>query len=507
MFKIKDRTHFITVLVVFITCIITAILQGSSFYNLSHSTKVTTFVIISIVYALCIIAFAVGKRLNDDNIVIFIVLGAMLIRGTYVLLSGIDARQHDTGYYLGYDSATINPGHLGYIEFIYKFKRIPDFDPYLYFGYFHPPLHHIIAAVWLTLQRALHVVEEQAFENLQILTMCYSGLSITALYRIFKELKISGKGLCIGLSFMALHPALIIMAGSVNNDMLTIFLSVLIVYYGLRWIREPDSWGAIIKVALAIGFGMLAKFNSSMMAFPVGLVFLLHLINKFKTKDGKEIWGIIKKYLVFAAIVAPMGFCWILRNYINWHRLPSVDSNGADSVLYMKMYSLWERFGIPAFSDWRFEFPFHPFSAASCHNVWVIMFQTGLFAEEYPTDLEGFWLVAACVAFVLSLVLAAITFVLLFKAFLDKRNSLWERIYLTSGYVLTIIFYILFQRVYPFTCSADFRYIVITLLYIALTLGLSNKYYGDKWYMKVINILMIAFMALITLVYQFWGCW
>jgi len=135
------------------------------------------------------------------------------------------------------------------------------------------------------------------------------------------------------------------------------------------------------------------------------------------------------------------------------------------------------------------------------------MFQTGLFAEEYPAELSGFWLYAACASFILSLVLALIMFVLLFKVFLSKENSFENRIYLTSGYVLTLIFYILFQRVYPFTCSADFRYILITLLYVALTIGLGNKIFGDKWYMKVVNILMITFLVLITLVYQFWGCW
>jgi hypothetical protein len=63
-----------------------------------------------------------------------------------------------------------------------------------------------------------------------------------------------------------------------------------------------------------------------------------------------------------------------------------------ESAMYTGPYSVWSIIGIPAFSDWNASFPFHPISAEASHNTWVILFQTGLFAEAYPAGMNDYLL-------------------------------------------------------------------------------------------------------------------
>ena len=102
---------------------------------------------------------------------------------------------------------------------------------------------------------------------------------MTATWKILKALDVNGSGLFIGLAFMVFHPATIIMAGSVNNDMLTILFMCLIILEAIKWIQNKDLAG-LIRLALYIGFGMITKLNSAVLAIPLGLIFLMHWLRK-----------------------------------------------------------------------------------------------------------------------------------------------------------------------------------------------------------------------------------
>lgn len=81
-----------------------------------------------------------------------------------------------------------------------------------------------------------------------------------------------------------------------------------------------------------------------------------------------------------------------------------------------------------------------------------------------------------------------------------------------------LISFAVFVIIYPYTCSSDFRYVAICLVYVSIALGLGNKYYltvpavstGERVkaaVMHIINSGTVAFCILITLIYTFWGRW
>lgn len=535
------KTDLCVIFTILAFCIATAIAQGTGFFYSPHYTKVLVLTCLFVAYTGLLFYLKWSGHLNEESIVFMIILLGVLMRCGYVLLSGLYERQHDAGAYTGMGTDFVNPGHIGYIEYIYKFHKLPDLNPYELFAYYHPPLHHIISFLWLQLNIMLGVAEDLAFENLQILPLFYSCLCMAVTWKILKVLNIEGGGLYIGLAFMAFHPATIAMAGSVNNDMLTILFMCLTILESLKWIQNKNLSG-LIKLALCIGFGMITKLNSAVLAIPLAIIFLMHFISLIRLRKRNLIFTWIKNYCIFAIIVAPIGLSWIVRNLIRFGEKPGVPVPGETSPMYTAAYSLWERLGIPAFSDWNFAFPFHPISAKACNNTWVIMFHTSLFTEEYPVNLSDILLILCQITFVLAVVFGVITAFLLaavlFRQALprygdpqgislspgrltDKKTGLENSIFLLTGYIIMLISFAAFVIIYPYTCSSDFRYVAVCLVYISIALGLGNQYYlcpaalrEDGFFAKlhavfmhIINWGIMMILVFSALIYAFWGRW
>lgn len=514
------KTTLCMVLTIIASCLLTAVAQGSSFFYTSHYVKILVLACLFFLYIGVFLYLKVSRRLNENTIVFMMILLGVLFRCSYVLLSGLYDRQHDAGAYTGMGTDFVNPGHIGYIEYLYKFHKLPDLNPYELFAYYHPPLHHIISCIWLQLNIWLGVTEELAFENLQILPLFYSCLCMLVTWKILRVLEIKLNSLYIALAFLVFHPASIVMAGSVNNDMLTMLFMCLVLLGSLQWIRHKDLKG-LIKLALYIGFGMITKLNSAVLAIPLAIIFLMHFISVIRAKDKLLLIKWIRNYCIFGVIVAPIGLSWIIRNLIRFGEKPGVPVPGETSPMYTDHYNLWERLGIPSLANWHFDFPFHPISAKACHNTWAIMFHTSLFAEEYPADIPDVLLVLCQITFILAVALGMTTAILLVIVLLNKRTRREDTVFLLTGYVVMLISFAAFVIIYPYTCSSDFRYVIICLVYVAIALGLGNKYYlstsllqqtnhSDKAKascMHVINIGIIILLTSITLIYIFWDRW
>ena len=489
---------FITAVV---TSVITAILQYADFLSLYHRYKGKILAVTFVLLIASLIFLTLKHKLNEDTGAEFIFVVSSVIRSAYVLISGLYERQHDAGAYTGAATDFVNPGHIGYAEYIYKFGKIPQIDPYSIFGYYHPPLHYIIEAIWIKINVLLGVSEECAFENMQIPTLFYSCLLIIICYQILSVLDIRGRNRIIALAFIAFHPATIIMSGSVNNDMLTVLFMAIVILLTLSYIREKTV-KTLVLLALGIGFGMLTKLNAVVMAAPVGLVFLIHFIQICKTKNKSDILLWVRNYIIFAILAMPIGLSWIIRNLIRFGKFPAALSPGTDSPMYTGDYSLWERIGIPGLSQWHFDFPFHPLRASACCNTWAIMFHTAIYAEEYPVDIEAPLLLLCQITFILGIILAADVLIMLIKVCLDKRTAFEDRIFIMTGYIAIIFSFVVFVLVYPYTCSSDFRYIAICLVYSVIAIGLANKYKYKK--IAVFNGAIFLFLVMIHIIYLLW---
>lgn len=477
----EKSTYVKSRLIIFVMAVITAILQGNYYTSIAFGAPRQEQIIIILTVAILAIALFAARffngNLSEEKSILYIVFGGMLLRVFYVLFTDICTLQNDGGTFTGFGTSQINNGHIGYIEYIYKFFHIPDMDPYEYFGYYHPPLHHIIEAIWLSIQRMIGVPEQLAFENLQIPTLIYSGLCIIVMMHILEECEVPKKIIPFGMILFAFHPRMMVLAGSVNNDMLALLLLLVTIWRTLVWIREKTLKN-IILIALALGFGMVSKLNTAICAFSIALIFLLYLIEVLKTQNLVLIKDAVIQYVVFAVICIPIGLSYIVRNLILFGEKPGIPSPALipeQSVLFTGDYSVWSIIGVPLINDLNVSFPFHPLSAQASHNTWVILFQTGLFAEAYPTDINDFLLAFAQIAYVASIIVAMLTTVIFIVQYAKKfmkqireKSDVKRTLFLLSTYIFMLVSYGLFIFKYPYTCSSDFRYMTACLIFTSL---------------------------------------
>ena len=90
-------------------------------------------------FGLFLYGYRLYKRneLTFEKIILLLFLSGLILRLGYGTYTYVYTRQHD----LGRDENDV--GHVGYIANIYYYFKLPSNNAY---QFYHPPLHHIIAA-------------------------------------------------------------------------------------------------------------------------------------------------------------------------------------------------------------------------------------------------------------------------------------------------------------------------------------------------------------------------
>lgn len=503
MKKITLSLNNAILLIIAFFCLLATLIQGiPALSAISRDNKMLICIGIFFFTLLILLYYKITGQLTEEHVLLAIIFLGMTLHFSYTILSGLYERQHDEGVYTGIATAQINPGHIGYIEYIYKFRKLPDMNPYQLFSYYHPPLHYVLSGLWLILLTALGMPEELAFENLQILPLFYSGLFMLLTLLILKKMGAAGRSLSAGVFLAAFHPSLTFMSGSINNDMLSTVLLACCILCTLNWL-ENKTLRTLLPLALSIGFGMLCKINTAIIAFPIGFIFLLDFIKTIRAKDKALLRRSLANYGVFGITSAAIGLSWIIRNLILFHVKPGISSATESSVMYTGAYSLWERIGIPSFSDWHFSFPFHPLKGDVIHNTWVIMFQTSLFAEVFPVELQGLPLFLCRIAYLLAILFGTLAGALFIVRQLQKKQTERESaLFLLTGYLTFLLSFALFSIKYPYTCSSDFRYITISLIYTAA--AFTGK---ETRFSRFVRIGVCITLLLTTIIFMIWRQW
>lgn len=328
---------------------------------------------------------------KENRTILILSMSAFFLKAFYVMYTTIDYRQHDAGSYQG------GYGHLGYIGYLATHRlRLPDTDPRIIEQFYHPPLHHMIAAVWVKINMKLGFSDSRSYENIQILTLAYSMLMLYFIYQIIKLLQFDQKNTIFLFSLFCFHPYTILLSGSVNNDLLCILLLTATIYYAICWYREKTCM-LIIKIALCLGFSMLSKASGVLIAPALAILFLLSL---FQNKN--EFWKLCKQYIVFGIISIPIGMSWSVYNYIKWgvpfDYIPIV---GTDSPQYLGNISLWERL-----ADFKWPFGSNVFvslNAAQERNMWITIIKELVF-DEFTIGQDRWGILGANILFYVNVI-------------------------------------------------------------------------------------------------------
>ncbi len=299
----KDNGQFKPIVLIAVAALFLAFV-----FDLSKESITDASFVFLVICTLIVIVFF-GKNL-PGSAVLYAMLSGMFVKLAYVIYTPVWCRQHDV---IDFGAGE---GHAAYIEYILSHKALPDFDPRSVWAFFQPPLHHTISAVWMWLGIRFRLPEKQIYKNVQILPLVYMFLLTFTVYLICSELKMRSGGKAVAMLIASFHPIYILMSGSINNDALSVMLTVVALYVAIRWYLYPTT-GKIIALALSIGLAMSAKLSAALIAPPVAIMMIYKIVRDTgKFKDRKKLISYILELIPFAIVVFPLGLWWSIRNKI-----------------------------------------------------------------------------------------------------------------------------------------------------------------------------------------------
>jgi len=457
-------------------------LQNS--FNINHLFVCCT-IGFGLVNILILLLFKLYKPIHG---ILFLFLTIFAVYFEYVSYTPYWLRQHDSRQFWNYQYG----GHFGYIGYIFQNNHLPTVNPKDYWCFFNPPLFYLISTGILQLQTSLGLEMDKAFENLQFISMIYTLIFDIYVYRILKKVGIQ-KSLAIVLAFVLFSPALIIMSGSINNDILSIALSTMALFYAIKWF-ETDKLLDLIIVAFSISLAMMTKVSTALIAIPIAILFIIRFI-----KNRQD----YKKYLlhfgIFALIALPIGLWFPIKNWVQYDISPTyVQSIDPDTPINLSKYSTFDRF-------------FTVSSGENLKNINVLMEEEKLDYNIFFTTLKSFVVdetieyddikildVTIHILFYISIAIAIMSFVNLVYDIIKykevKNNWLWLFLFL---WILEIGSYLKFCFDFPFPFTMNIRYIIPTLISFAAITGIaSDKNKILFW----INALLIASFSITSIV-------
>ena len=417
--------------------------------------------------AVCVGAFfylLACKKLSTRNVILLLFAAGFIMRLSYIVAMSTGQVQHDVY------SPGAGAGHAGYIEYLYNNGPLPDFDVRTLDQFYHPPLHHIICAVWMRLQTLMGVEYLSAYENIQILTLFYSCLCLILAYKIFRRAGLSGAALITATTVISFCPTFYFLSGSINNDILSITFMLGAILNTLYWYKSR-SMGRMICIALCIGLGMMTKLSVWMVAPAVALVFIFVFFT-----DIKNWLKNLVQYSVFIIICAPIGLFWSVRNFLRWGvPFTYVQRLSERSAQYIGDIPLLTRlFDLSPyqFADVAPQFTMYK-NGYDEFNPLVGFFKTsafdeGICARRY-SQLPGF----SHILFFSVVILGLAGFVGMIIMLIKKKSKMdgLTKAFFASLYFVIFTMYYYFCLDFPHVCTMNVRYGVPLIVIGALSLG------------------------------------
>ena len=437
---------------------------------------IRTLMLIVPIFSLAYGCYLKGNgKLNIKNLTFLLMITGFSLRVGYAFYTGVASRQHDVEMYNGSQLNLNGAGHFSYIYTIFSTGKLPE---EIRWQFYHPPLWHATIALFMKIMQIFHPSYGVAklFEESIVVSAFVGCVTLYAfkdlLFILFNEDKqdISLKNknnilIAIVFSLLTFHSQFFIMSSWMNNESMAFMFMLLTLIYGIKF-HKRRKWSDIILCGLMLGLGATSKVSVAIICIPLGVIFTYDFVEEIKQKHLKSI---TLKALTFVAICLPISTWFVIRNIILFGN-PSIGVPGIDpntSSLGVIKYSFWQRFGIPNLFKGINESVFcilRPNANGYLdYNVWLYTFKCSVFGEYSYWQGELF----AKILLFFNILLALFSlFCMVFINIKDRKNKEFLKINIVMDiiYVINIFSYIVFQILYPVTCTQDFRYMTMILL-------------------------------------------
>lgn len=444
---------------------------------------------------------------NETLYFLFATLGGILLRLIYVIRIPYYVNQHDAGDFTS--------GHIGYICYLLEHNwKLPDFNPTTVWSFYHPPLHHYLAAFCAKISLSCGFSLEQALENVQFLTVFYGVCILLVSYQLLKKFRLRGFSLLLPYTILCIHPSLIILSGSINNDELCLLFTLLTAYGAILWYEKPTLKRVCI-LALLFAATMLTKMSGLLLAPVVGILFLVKLL-----QERKEWKSLFSQFFAFAILCIPLSLSFSIRNLILWHVNPFFTLSLGDYMYTGN--NLLER--IFLFHKEQFASPFVIYNVtpdnmlAVDRNIVFYLLKTSLFGDKFFLTADSPYIGIAWGLHLVNLLLILIAFIgmiieiirLLSTILKEKKfTSCIAELFLFLLYGCSMGSFLMFCFKYPNACSQDFRYINLTLFINMIFFGIfwtNMKKELFLWKLLKNTIVILTSLFIIFTVILFLNC-
>ena len=427
-----------------------------------------TIIPLLFIYMLSIFLLLNNKKSYKENIFYLIFVLGLLLRTIYILYTSIYIRQHDV-------LALNEEGHLGYIYILFKTYKLPTTNAW---QFYHPPAWHILGAIWLKINNLLKIDLFTSIEGIQIITTLLSSFIIIIVDKINIKLNIKNKYRYLIDLLFAVHPALILLSGSINNDCLLIFLEFLTILQLINWYNLPNIKNTIY-LAITTGICVMTKANGALIAIPILYIFINKFIYYLKN-NKKQIKQFISKIITFGIISLPIGLWFQVRSLILFSKT-EIPSPG--DWLYTGNHSIISRFITINLKEL-----FHYANMDKDYNLPSFIIKSSLFGEYSFNNLSN---IIKYTLLITNIILIIISTIFIIKYLFNKKKNIYINTLIIT-WISTLISMIIFNYKYPYACSMDFRYIEICLLTGLIMLNYTNQ---NTKLRKVINAIQYIFIS------------
>lgn len=441
------------------------------------------------------------RKSRETIVFILLTLGGALLRLAYVLRIPYYVNQHDAGDF--------RAGHIGYIWYLVEHNgRLPDVNPTTVWSFYHPPLHHYLAAAVAKVSFWFGSDDVHAMENVQFLTVLYGILLLLLSYRLMQKFRLTGLSLLLPYAVLAFHPSLIMLSGSINNDGLCLLLMFLTIYLALLWYEKPD-FKHIILLALSLAAAVLTKISGLLLAPAIAVLFLLKF---WKERAAFKTW--LLQFIVFGIVCIPLALSFSIRNLLLWHVNPFFTLDLGDYMYTGN--NLLER--LILIHKEQLSSPFVVYNVTASNglavdrNVFVYLLKTAMFGDKFFLQADSPLIGLAWGLHGVNLALMLLSFgcmlaevIRLLTAAVKEKNlyPYIKEFFLCLVYGSSVGSFAMFCIKYPNCCSQDFRYIYPTLFINAVFFGLflnrtlqKERSEGGKTCRKLFVVLLLILTVL-----------
>ena len=491
------------------------------------------------------------NKLSIETLLFLIFIVGMLMELNYMLITPYNYRQHDVF------SHTI-AGHEGYALTIFKTGKMPtqvDEDGFLDYQFYHPPFNAFMQSLMMHIsmpfmrlynlitgsnyydidqmnnftmegfQKACRYLDNSnnnpynnpsanvelwneaynyarpvhlLYQTSEILSTFYINVALYFAIKIVYKLKVKDIYKVIGALFVALFPALFILAGQENNDPLCIMNCFIVIYFTVCW-WENHSYFNAAMIGLFGGLAMFAKLSGALIVVPAIVAFAYVLIQGIIKKE-KFAYILIQGAMI-GLIMAPLGLWFHIYAKVKFNQPFGFVFSNLNTNLYVGNYSFFARFiNIFDFGDMSVALWGNTFVNYNLPNFLIKSALFGEYSFMNADALGGISLVLNYVFVYSSLVLMVFYFIYSGKEHLEIK--------IIGGVLIVsqLLAQLYFNIKMPYGCTMDFRYIVpIILGFMILNTLAFDKFQKEnslmKYYSMAVMVLGLCFSASISLFY------